>query len=68
MVITSTRWKAIHFNNNNGTDNNVEDNTEWYGLKCPCSPRQVKELIPFEDYNHFSVETLRKYQINQRFT
>ena len=33
MVITSTRWKAIHFNNNNGTDNNVEDNTEWYGLK-----------------------------------
>ena len=49
MVITRMRWKAIHFNNNDSTDNNIEDNTEWYGLKSPYSPRQVKELIPFEN-------------------
>ena len=31
------------------TDNNTEDDTEWYGLKSPYSPRQAKELIPFEN-------------------
>ena len=50
MVITRIGWKAIHFNNNNNsTDNNKEENTEWYGLTSPYSPRQVKELIPFEN-------------------
>ena len=34
MVITRIRW---------------EENNEWYGLKAPYSPRQVKELIPFEN-------------------
>ena len=43
------RWKAIHFSNNNSIDNNKEENTEWYGLKSPYSPRKVKELIPFEN-------------------
>ena len=42
MVITKMRWKAIHFNNNDSTDNNIEDNTEWYGIKSLYSPRQVK--------------------------
>ena len=41
MVITRMRWKAIHFNNNDSTDKNIEDNSEWYGLKSPYSPRQV---------------------------
>ena len=49
MLITRMRWKAIHFNNNNSIDNSKEENTEWYGLKSPYSPRQVKELIPFEN-------------------
>ena len=49
VVITKMRWKAIHFNNNNSIDNNKEENTEWYGLKSPCSPRQAEELIPFEN-------------------
>ena len=49
MVITRMRWKAIHFNNNDSKDNNIEENTEWYGLKSPYSPRQVQELIPFEN-------------------
>ena len=48
MVITKMRRKAIHFNNNS-TDNNKEENTEWYGLKSPYSPRQVEEPIPFEN-------------------
>ena len=41
--------EAIHFNNNNSIDNNKEENTEWDGLKSPYSPRQVKELIHFEN-------------------
>ena len=51
MVIARMRWKAMHFNNNNNssTDNNIEDNTELYGLKSPYSPRQIKKLIPFEN-------------------
>ena len=49
MLIRRMRWKAIHFNNNNSIDNSKEENTERYGLKSPYSPRQVKELIPFEN-------------------
>ena len=49
MVITRMRWKAIHFNSNDSRDNIKEENIEWYGLKSPYSPRQVKELIPFEN-------------------
>ena len=30
-------------------DNNKKENTNWYGLKSPYSPRQVKERIPFEN-------------------
>ena len=37
------------FNNNDSKDNDIEENTEWYGLKSLSSPRQVKELIPFEN-------------------
>ena len=48
MVITRMRWKAIHCNINDSKDNNKEENTEWYGLKSAYSPRQVKELVPFE--------------------
>ena len=49
MVITRIRWKAIHFNNNDSIDNSKEENTEWYELESLYSPRQVKELIPFEN-------------------
>ena len=49
IVITRMRLKGIHFNNKNSRDNNKEENIEWYGLKSPYSPRQVKELIPFEN-------------------
>ena len=45
MVITRRRWKAKYFNNNNITDNNKEKNTEWYGIKLPYIPIQLKELI-----------------------
>ena len=49
MVITKMRWKAMHFKNNDCIANSNEENTEWCGLKSPYSPRQVKELIPFEN-------------------
>ena len=42
MVIKRMRWKAIHFNKNDSKDNNLEDNSEWYGLKSSYSPTQVK--------------------------
>ena len=64
MLITRMRWKAIHFNNNN-VDNNKEENTEWYGLKSPYSPRQVKEFIPFEND---LVELIRKIKFRKRNT
>ena len=62
MVIKGMRWKAIHFNSNDSRDNIKEENTEWYGLKSPCSPRQVKELIPFE--NDF-VELIRNIKFRK---
>ena len=37
------------FQNNDCIANSNEENTEWCGLKSPYSPRQVKELIPFEN-------------------
>ena len=43
------KWKAIHCNINDSKDNNKEENTEWYGLKSAYNPRQVKELVPFEN-------------------
>ena len=27
MVIARMRWKSIHFNNNDSTDNNIDENT-----------------------------------------
>ena len=62
MVIKGMRWKAIHFNSNDSRDNIKEENTERYGLKSPYSPRQVKELIPFE--NDF-VELIRNIKFRK---
>ena len=62
VVITKMRWKAIHFNNNNSIDNNKEEITEWYGLNSPYSPRQVKELILFEND---SVELIRNIKFRK---
>ena len=61
MVITRMRWKAIHFNSNNNRDNIKEENTEWYGLKSPYSPRQVKELIPFDKTSNMYRLTKEEY-------
>ena len=49
MVITRMRWKEIHFNNNGSINNNDKKDTKWYGIKSSYIPRQVKELIPFEN-------------------
>ena len=62
MVITRMRWKIIHFNNNDSGDSIKEENTELYGLKSPYSPRQVKELIPFEND---LVELIRKIEFRK---
>ena len=64
MVITRMRWKAIHFNNNDSKDNNIEGNTKLYGLKSPYSPRQVKEVIPFENDLYVSINKRTVRQIN----
>ena len=49
MVTTRMKWKAIYVNSNGSIDYKKKENTKWYGLKSPYSPRQVKELIPFEN-------------------
>ena len=56
LVITRMRRRAIHFNNSDSIDNKKEENTKWYGLISPCSLRQMKELIPFQNN---SVELIR---------
>ena len=78
MLITRLRWKAIHFDNKNSKDNSKEENTERYGLISLYSPRQVKELIPFENdlvelIRNIKFRKIRntfqeKHRINQRFT
>ena len=67
IVITRMRWKAIHFNNNDSRDNIKEKNTEWYGLKSPYSPRQVKKLIPFENDLVESLRNIKFRKIRNTF-
>ena len=45
MVIKRMRWKVLC--NDKKETNGIK--TEWYGLKSPKTPKQVKELIPFEN-------------------
>ena len=44
MFITRMRWKAIYFNRK-ANDNS----SERYGLKTVKCPKQVKELVPFQN-------------------
>ena len=67
MVITSMRWKAIHFNNNDSIDNDEEESTEWYGLKSPYGHRQVKELIFFENDLEESLRNIKFRKIRNTF-
>ena len=67
IVITRMRWKAIHFNNNDSRDNIKEKNTEWYGLKSPYSPKQVKKLIPFENDLVESLRNIKFRKIRNTF-
>ena len=45
MVIKRMRWKVLC----NGKKETNRIITEWYGLKSLNTPKQVKELIPFEN-------------------
>ena len=44
MFITRMRWKAIYCNNKANYNS-----SERYGLKTLKCPKQVKELVPFEN-------------------
>ena len=44
MFITRMRWKAICFNSKTN-----DNSSEKYGLKTLKCPKQVKELVPFEN-------------------
>ena len=44
MFTTRMRWKATYFNSK--TNNN---SSERYGLKTLKCPKQLKELVPFEN-------------------
>ena len=45
MVFKRMRWKVLC----NGEKETNSIKTEWYGLKSSKTPKQVKELIPFEN-------------------
>ena len=45
MVIKRMRWVVLC----NGKNETNSIKTEWYGLKSSKTPKQVKELIPFEN-------------------
>ena len=45
MDIKRMRWKVLC----NGKKETNGIKTEWYGLKSSKTPKQVKELIPFEN-------------------
>ena len=48
-------------------DNNEDKNTEWHGLKSPYSPRQVKELIPFENDSVQLIRNIKFRKIRNTF-
>ena len=45
MLIKRMRWNVLC----NGKKETNGIKTEWYGLKPSKTPKQVKELIPFEN-------------------
>ena len=44
MFITGMRWKAIYCNSETN-----DNSSEKYGLKTLKYPKQVKDLVPFEN-------------------
>ena len=55
MVIKRMRWKVLC--NVKKETNGIK--TEWYGLKSSKTPKQVKELIPFENDLTALVQSIR---------
>ena len=50
------------------TDNNIKDNTEWYGLKSPYSPRLKEDIRLIKDWHKtmtFANKTSNMYQLTK---
>ena len=62
MFITRMCWKTINFNNK--TNNN---SSERYGLKTLRCPKQVKELIPFENDPIDMLKVIKLHKVQNQF-
>ena len=63
MVIKRMRWKVLCI----GKKETNDIKTEWYGLKSSMTPKQVKELIPFENDLIALVQNLRFRNMRNHF-
>ena len=62
MFTTRMRWKAIYFNSK--TNNN---SSERYGLKTLKCPKQVKELVPFENDLNDMLKVIKFRKVKNEF-
>ena len=62
-ILVTVNGKSRNGNHKNDSiDNSEEENAEWYGIKSPYSPRQVKELTSFVSD---SVELIRNIKFRK---
>ena len=62
MFTTRMHWKAIYFNSK--TNNN---SSERYGLKTLKCPKQVKELVPFENDLNDMLKVIKFRKVKNEF-
>ena len=62
MFTTRMSWKAIYFNSK--TNNN---SSERYGLKTLKCPKQVKELVPFENDLNDMLKVIKFRKVKNEF-
>ena len=61
------RWKAIFFINNSKETNELRASASVYDLKSNKCPRQLKELITFEDDLVDSVKNIKFRKVGNHF-
>ena len=63
MLVKRMRWNVLC----NGKKETNGIKTEWYGLKPSKTPKQVKELIPFENDLIALVKNIRFRETRNHF-
>ena len=62
MFIARMCWKAIYFNNKTN-----DNSSEKYGLKTLKCPKQVKELVPFENDLIDMLKVIKLHKVKNQF-